>query len=916
MGPDLRGRRREREALEQLVVTARAGRSGVIVVRGEAGVGKTALLEDLAGRATACHIARVVGVESEGELAFAGLHQLCAPMLERLDRLPGPQRAALGTAFGLEVGASPDRFLVGLAVLNLLADAAEAEPVVCLVDDIQWMDRISAQTLAFVARRLLAERVALVFAVREPTELDVLGGLPELILGGLDQAAAGALLEAATVGRLDGRVRDRIVAETRGNPLALLEVARAQSPAGLAGGVGAPDTVPVASRIEEGFVRQVEAQPPDTRRVLLVAAVESVGDASILWRALDQLGISRAAADPAIEAGLLEIGAGVRFRHPLVRSAVCRAADAGDLREAHRALTAATDPRSDPDRRAWHRAQAAAEPDEEVASELERSAGRAQARGGVAAAAAFLARATELTPDPSRRGGRALAAAQAKYEAAANEEALTLVAEAARGPLDELQLALLDRLRAKVSLALRRPQGVAAALAGAGRRLERFDAALARESYLVALGAGMVAGRLGDADELREAAALALAAPLAPDTDRVRDLLLHGLAVRFADGHAAAVGPLRQALDAIKQVHGPTENDLRWVWMAAPAGPDLWDDEAWHDVTEREVRFARGAGTLLVIPLALNHAAAARLHAGDMAGAAALVAEADAIGEATGSQPVVLTALELAAWRGRDVAVEPILDAVIRGATAAGAGMNVSVAENARATLYNGLGRHAEARVVAERACQHDDFGLLGWGLLELIEAAARDDHLDMARDAVRRLAERTQVVRTDWALGVEAWARAQVADGDHADALCREAVERLARTRVATHLARAQLLYGEQLRRAGGRADARVQLRAALDAFTRMGAEGFASRTVRELVAMGDTADAGATEEHGPLSPQEAHVARLAVAGLTNSKIGAELFISPRTVEWHLHNVFTKLAIASRRELRGAMSHAGLAIS
>ena len=433
----------ERAALSGLLEAARAGRSGVLVMRGEPGVGKTALLEYAIESAAGLRVARVAGVESEMELAFAALQQLYAPMLDRLEGLPDPQRAALGVAFGLTIGAAPDRFLVGLAALSLLSEVAEQQPLLCVIDDAQWLDRASAQTLAFVARRLLAEPIALVFATRE--EGEEFRGLPELLVGGLGAGDARELLGSVLRGPLDERVRDRIVAETRGNPLALLELPR--------GVPGVPGVPGLPGRIEDSFRGRLEVLPAATQRLMLVAAAEPAGDPAVVWRAAERLGIGAEAVAPAADAGLLTIGERVTFRHPLVRSAVYRAASPPDRRAAHQALAGATDPQADPDRRAWHRAQATLGPDEDVAAELERSAGRAQARGGLAAAAAFLERSAALTLDPARRAERALAAAEATYQAGAFEAALGLLATVEAGPPDQLRRARTDLLRGQIAVA-------------------------------------------------------------------------------------------------------------------------------------------------------------------------------------------------------------------------------------------------------------------------------------------------------------------------------------------------------------------------------------------------------------------------------------------------------------------------------
>jgi DNA-binding CsgD family transcriptional regulator len=770
--------------------------------------------------------------------------------------------------------------------------------------------------LSFVARRVLAERVALVFAVRDPSDGSEFAGLPELMVRGLANGDARALLDSVIVGPVDERVRDRIVAETRGNPLALLELPRGLTPAELAGGFGLPDPLPLSSRIERGFLRRLEPLPADTRRLLLTAAADPVGDATLLWRALERLGIGEDSAAPAEAAGLIELGALVRFRHPMVRSTAYRAASLHDRQEVHRALADATDPDADPDRRAWHLAHAAVRPDEGVAGELEDLAARAQARGGIAAAAAFLARAAELTPDPARRGTRALAAAQAKFDAAAPAAAFELLATADIAPLDELHRARLARLRAQITFARTRGRDAAPLLLAAARRLEPVDAGLARETYLEALAASIFAGRLGGDQDLQQVAAAARAAPVGPEPPRAGDLLLDGLATRYTDGFAAAVTPLRRALDAFARGHGAGDHSLRWLMMAWPAAHEVWDDDSWDELTIRAVTLARDAGALMVLPIFLLYRAAVLIYAGEFATASVLIAEADAIVEATGNTRWQGTSLLLAAWRGQEDPTLNMAAASIKAATARGEGRAICMAELSRAVVYNGLGRYPDALAAAQRACEHEDFGMVNWPLTELVEAAARDGRLDVAATALGRLVQRTRAAGTDWALGIQARSRALVGDGEDADSLYREAIERLARTRIVVHHARAQLLYGEWLRRENRRTDARRQLRAAHDTFGRVGAEAFAERARRELLATGETARKRTAETRYELTAQEAQVARLAVDGCTNPEIGAQLFISPRTVEYHLRKVFTKLDIRSRKQLRAALryaSHAGM---
>jgi DNA-binding CsgD family transcriptional regulator len=909
----LRGRDSECEALDRLLDAVRAGRSGALVVRGEPGVGKTALLEYALERASGCRVARAAGVQSEMELVFAGLHQLCAPMLDRLERLPGPQRDALGTAFGLARGVAPDRFLVGLAVLSLLSEVAEERPLVCLVDDAQWLDRASAQALAFVARRLLAESVALVFAARAPSEEQELRGLRELMVEGLGERDARALLGSALPGPLDERVRDRILAETRGNPLALLELPRGLTPAELAGGFGLPDAPALSSRIEESFRRQLAPLPAATRRLLLVAAAEPLGEPVLLWRAAEQLGVGVEAAGPAADAGLCEFGARVRFRHPLVRSAVYRAASPEEQRSAHHALAEATDAELDPDRRAWHRAQAAPGPDEEVAAELERSAGRAQARGGLAAAAAFLEQAARLTPGSARRTERALAAAQAKHQAGAPDAALELLATAEAGPLDELQRARVDLLRAQIAFAVRRGSDVPSLLLGAAKRLEPLDVTLARETYLEALSAAIFAGRLATGGGVLEAAEAARAAPPSPGPPRAADLLLDGLALLVTDAYPAGAPMLKRALSALRGDDVSREEEIRWLWVACHIAHDLWDYDTWEALSIRFVQLARDAGALTVLPVALNNRMVMHLHAGELATAASLLEEAEDLTAATGSHIAPYGAVFFEAWRGREAEATELIEATMNEVAGRGEGAGVTLIHYTSAVLYNGLGRYEDALAAAGEATAYpQELGMSTWGLLELIEAATRTGNAEPAADALQRLSKTTRASGSDWGLGLEARSRALLSSGASAEPLYRESIERLGRTGVRLALARAHLLYGEWLRRERRRLDAREQLRTAHEMLTAMGVEAFAQRAERELLATGETARERTVETGGELTAQEAQIARLARDGLSNPEIGAQLFISPRTVQYHLHKVFAKLDIRSRTELERALPLAG----
>jgi len=905
--PELRGRRLERRVLDRLVDAVRAGESRALVVAGEPGVGKTALLDYLAGQASGFRVVRAAGVQSEMELAFAALHQLCAAMLDRLERLPVPQRDALRTAFGLSAGPAPDRFLVGLAVLGLLSEAAGERPLVCLVDDQQWLDRASAQVLGFVARRLAAEPVGLVFVARVRSR--ELAGLPELVVEGLREGDAAALLDSALTGPLDERVRDQIVTETRGNPLALLELVRGLTPAELAGGFGLPGAAPLAGRVEESFRRRVDALPAQTRRLLQLAAADPTGDPGLVWRAAGRLGIPVQAATPAAEAGLLEFGARVRFRHPLVRSAAYRSASVQQRQDVHRALAEVTDPQVDPDRCVWHRAQAAPGPDEQVAGQLELSAGRAQARGGLAAAAAFLERAAMLTPEPAHRAQRLLAAARAKASAGALDAALGLLVAVEAGPADALRTADMEHLRGQIAFDQRRGGDAARLLLSAARRLEPLNAESARATHLEALGAAMWVGDMDSPGGVLAAAEAARAASPGPGPPRVVDVLLDGLAARLTEGYAAAGPTLARAVELLLALDVANDEADRRLWVAGgragiTVALELWDAGSWHALAARQVQFARDTGAAVQLQVALNLRAWTHLLAGELTTAAQLLEEDRLIAEATGNPPVAYNEIMLAAWQGQEAPAFELIEATTREAAAGGLGRFVLLASYASSVLYNGLGRHVAARDAAWRAFEGDQVGFGPFVVPELAEAASRTGDVALVRAALQWLSERTAVTPTEWALGIEARVRALLTGGGAADSLYRESIDRLGRTRVRAELARAHLLYGEWLRRERRRADAREQLRTAHDMLDAMGTEAFAERARRELAATGETAHKRTTETAGELTAQEAQVARLARDGLSNPEIGTRLFISPRTVQYHLSKVFTKLDIRSRSQL------------
>ncbi|OKI54663.1 helix-turn-helix transcriptional regulator [Micromonospora sp. CB01531] len=907
----LTDRRSERDVLDRIIDSVRGGESRALMVRGDPGVGKTALLDYLVDHAAGCRVLRVAGVQSEMELAFAGLHQLCAPMLDGLKRLPVPQRQALQTAFGLSGGPAPDRFLVALAVLSLLSEAAEEQPLVCVIDDHQWLDRASAQALGFAARRLAADPIGLVFGTRVPGK--ELAGLPELHVAGLQGDYARALLDSALTVPLDPRVRDQILAETQGNPLALLELPRGLTPAQLAGGFGLPGAVSLSARIEESFRRQLDALTPATRLLLLLTAADPSGDSSLVWRAARRLGIPIQAATVAVDAGLAEFGARARFRHPLLRSVAYRSASVEERRAAHLALAEATDPRVDPDRRAWHRAQAVAGPDDEVAADLERSAGRAQARGGLAAAAAFLERAVLLTVDPVRRAERLLAAAQANLHAGAYGTALELLATAEAGPLDELQSARVDLLRGQVTFASGLGSEAPPLLLKAAKRLEPLNVGLARETYLTAWMAALFAGRLAAGGDMLEVCRAARALPSATHPSGAAEVVLDGLTLLVTDGPAAAAPTLRRAISAFADPDMTAEEELQWGFFAQAAASALWDDDTWRAMLLRQVRLGRDVGALDQLTVMLNALGTATAWTGDFAAAALLATQVDAVCAATGSRAAPFTTMILASLRGNQAEAVPLFEATIAEATAGGQGVAVAYANWMTAILYNGLARYEQA-VVAARQASEDAPGLYisMWALPELIEAAAHSGNTDLARDALARLAESTQAGGTDFGLGIEARSRALLSEGETAESLYGEAIDRLGRTELRPELARAHLLYGEWLRRENRRADARAQLRTAHDMLAAIGAEAFAERAQRELLATGEMVRKRTVETVGTLTAQEAAIARLARDGHTNPEIGAQLFLSARTVEWHLRKVFGKLGINSRRELKATLAQLG----
>jgi DNA-binding CsgD family transcriptional regulator len=841
------------------------------------------------------------------ELPFAVLHQLCAPMLDSLERLPDPQREALSIVFGRSAGPRPDRLMVGLAVLSLMSEAAADRPLLCVVDDLHWLDKETAQTLSLVARRLRADAVGLLFGTRGID--DEFDELPHIEVLGLPNGDARALLGSVVRFMLDDRVRDRIVAETAGNPLALLELPRGLTASQLAGGFGLTGPHALPGMIERSFARQAESLSSETRSLLLIAAADPVGDPMLVWRAAEKAGIEVSGPAASDMEDLLVIDARVRFRHPLVRSAVYRSASSPERRAAHLALAEVTDREVDPDRRAWHLAIAASGPDEYVATELEHAARRAQDRGGWAAHAAFMRRSVALTRDPIRRSERALAGAYASMYTGAFEVALTLLATADAGPLDEFGRVRVRLLRAEAMYGLNRGNDATSQLLDAAEAMEPLDPPLARDAYLNAWSSALFAGRLAVTGDLRDVSLVVRAAGPAVEPVRPSDRLLDGLALLITEGRDAARPLLEQAVTAFAGTDVPTYEVVRKGWLATVAAAVVWDWDACMAAATRQVELARAEGALSVLALGLNTLCQVSAWAGDFDQAGLLMTEARTVTEATGTHLAPYGALVLSALRGREDETFELIDATVERAALRGQGIALQYGQWARSVIFNALGRYEQALAESEQASDDTpQLYLAAWALSERIEAASRCGRTASAAEALERLLEQTRGAESGWALGVQARARALLSEGGSAEFWYREAIAQLSRGGPRPELARAHLLYGEWLRREGRRVDARIQLRTAHHLLTAIGMEAFAERARRELLGTGEIVRKRSVETADELTQQERQIALLAGGGLSNPEVGARLFISPRTVEWHLRKVFAKLDIGSRKELGTAL--------
>jgi len=898
------GRQIEEAIIDRALANARGGESSVLVVHGDPGVGKSVLLEYAVETASDFQVAQTSGFEGESNLDYAALQILCAPIMKFAEALPSPQREALSVAFGTSAGQAPNALLVGLAALGLMSEAAGRQPLLCLVDDLQWLDQASAMALTFAARRLLAEPVALIFATRDVGA--ELARFPQLPVGPLGSRDALALLESALTMPLDQLVLERLVAETAGNPLAIVELPRGLTQSQLAGGFGLPGALSVTARIEQSYRQRLARLPTNSRQLILVAAADPLGDSALLWSAAERLGIPEKAAEALESEGLLVIDGAVTFRHPLVRSVVYASAEPHERREAHRVIADVSNPEVDSDRRAWHRSQATLTQDENVASDLERSAESARARGGYSAAAAFLERSVALTSDPKRRTDRALRAAEAKRVAGALNSALELAAIAENGPLDDIQRAQIDVLRGRIAFAGTRGKEAAPLMLRAASLLEGIDLRLAHETYLDALVAALFAGRLAQHDAgALTVARRALRAPLTIGPRPASELLLEGLALLITGSYNSGTTALKLAMAGFAAVDAPNQDLLRWGWVAGSTAGVIWDHGSWEALSARQEQIARELGALTILPFALSIRAGATLYAGNCAEASFLVDQAREVSAASENLRFRNASLLVAVFRGDDIEARKLIEEITKDSAARGEGAAIVTASWAKAFICNALGQYEVAYSAATEALKDpNDFVYSGLAIVELIEAASRVGKEDEAEPYFSRLVERTDASGTDWALAVQARSRALLATTEDAEALYVEAIDRLVTTSVQFEVARTRLLYGEWLRRQRRQKDARIQLRKSHEMFMQFGTLAFAERAAAELRATGEPVQKQATDTDYDLTPQESRIATLAAQGLTNPAIAEQMFISSATVEYHLWKVYRKLGIKSRTQI------------
>ncbi|KAA0100033.1 LuxR family transcriptional regulator [Mycolicibacterium sp. P1-18] len=900
------GRRTELDVMAELVDAARHGRSGSVVLRATAGLGKTYLLDRVVDEyATDMQVIAISGIEAETVFDYAALQRLCSQLLGHVDRLPELQRRALKVAMGAESGDPPDPFLVGLAVVNLLSEAGAQRPLLCIVDDAQWIDDVSRQALGFAARRLQADRVAMIFATRDADAYH-LDGLRQLRLPPLTDAESRTLLDAVLPGRLDHRVRDRLLGEAAGNPLALTEMPVTLTPGELAGGFGLVNPRTSPGSVEDVFTQRLQALPERTRLLLLIAAAEPAGEAGWLWAAAERLGLGVDDAAAAEAAGLVRLDTRIGFRHPLVRAAIYRSEPAAQRHRVHAALAETITGPDAADYRTWHRAHAISTPLEAIAAELVVSAERARHRGGIAAAAAFLTYSVELTPDAGTRARRALGAAAAKLDAGDIGAATRLVDTAAATTVDAGHHARVALMRARLAFASDRGREGPRLLLAAARELADLEPDASRDTYLEALMAAMIVGRLAeDADGPVAVAVAARRAPPPATPPRSVDLLLDALITRFTDGYVTAAPALKKALLAyLRDVHAGTA-DPRWHDVTNRICLDLYDFSAYAVLAGKQLEMLRAAGELTVLPAALTTLAAVHAIGGEFDAGQALLDEALVVASATGAPPHRSATAFLAAHRGDEELWRTSAGQTVSEGTDRGEGTELTVALLSKALLHNGLSWHEDALDACRSGLRYDDIGLYGCLLIETVEAAAYSGHHNEARDAAAELVTRATASPTESALGLAARATAIAKGAEATDVDFQQAIAHLERSPLAVYRARTHLVYGEWLRRHRGNGDAVAQLRLAHDLCTRIGADAFAERAARELEAAGGAAAQRNPRYDAGLTARERHISRLVRQGLGNAEVADKLLISHRTVEWHLRNIYNKLGVTSRRELR-----------
>jgi DNA-binding CsgD family transcriptional regulator len=901
----------ETGVMQELLDRAREGSSQVLVLRGQAGIGKTALLREMAERAASSgmRLAQATGIQAEMEFDFAGLHQLLLPFAGGLEDLPEPQRAALGTVFGLASGRAPDRFLVGLATLTLLTDAAERQPLLCVVDDAQWLDRVSLEMLAFVARRLLADRVAMVFGLRDREErAEALSGFPELRVGPLPPAAGKLLFERAAGGQVAELTSRRVLAEAAGHPLALVELGN-----GLAAGRGVPNTAPgqplrLSERLELLYLNRARELPNEAQTFLVLAAAEQLGEPDRVWRAAAVLGLNPEVAELPEIRRMVSLSPRVAFAHPLMRAAAYWGAAPGERRRVHAALAAVTNPDADPDRRAWHLAEATDGRDDAVARELEVSAGRARGRGGWENEQALLERAAQLTEDPGRRAARRLAAAEAGLVAGNVIGADALAEQAAPDLAQPLTRARARRVRGLCLQAQGKTTEAVRILVDAALEMSAADPRRGRDTMLEAFSAAQFDGWFGPESSQVAVAVRRLPRPTAAAAG---DELLEGFAAihegRTAEGYAL----LRVGVRSIAIAYDAPDTTLPRLLAWSKAAGLLFDHSAWADLERHWIPALRDRGAVAVLIPALFSVGYNHLRAGRLSAAETALAEGRALAEGVGNREwldgfnaseVLSLALRGNVPEGRALAArlrgEPI-QKQWRDVT----DLSVAVLELAAGRYDAALDAALQARAL--------------WPLLspeDVVEAAVRCGRPEVAQAALDDFVPLAEAAGTPWALGVMARCRALLAGDDPgADDNYQESIGCLQRTPVTLSLARSRLVYGEWLRRQRRRRDARDQLRTALESFEHLGARGFTGRARGELAATGEHSTERTGQPGPQLTPQEAQIARLAAAGATNREIATQLFLSTATVDYHLRKVFRKLDVTRRASLPRALLDAGL---